>query len=124
MDTILSALSPYLAEIIGGLALLLMNALRGELKRRTGFELSDKAARRLSDGIERAALLAMQRKLTGDAAVALVMDYLRTTLPDTLAQVAPAEDALRLRAEASLAAARARVAVLTNATALPQSPNR
>lgn len=110
MDTILSALSPYLAELLGGLALLIFSSLRGELKRRTGIELSDKAVRALSDGFERATALALQRQLTGDAAVSLVLDYLRTTLPDSLARVAPTEDALRLRAEASIAAARAKAA--------------
>jgi hypothetical protein len=108
METILNALAPYIAEIIGGLALLMINALRVELKRRTGIQVSDAAARRLSDAFERAAALALQRKLTGPSAVDLMLDYLRTTLPETLAQVAPAEDALRLRAEASMASARAK----------------
>lgn len=106
--TILSFLSPYIAELIGGLALLLVNALRVEMKRRTGIQMSDAAAGRLSDAFERAAGLALQRKLTGGTAVELMLDYLRTTVPGTLAQVAPSPEALRLRAEASLAAARSK----------------
>ena len=114
MDTILNTLAPYIAELIGGLALLMINALRIEIKRRTGIQISDAAARRLSDGFERAAALALQRKLTGPSAVDLMVDYLRMTLPDTLAQVASSDQALRVRAEASLAAVRAKVPSLAN----------
>ncbi|SEN18526.1 hypothetical protein SAMN04488103_103312 [Gemmobacter aquatilis] len=56
----------------------------------------------LSQALERAARLALDRKLTGDAALNLMLGYASEALPDAIAALGASEAALRNRAAAEL----------------------
>lgn len=63
-------------------------------------QISQRHADRPSEATTHAATLVVSQQLDGDAAKALVMDYLRETVPEALAAVGPAWPALALRIEA------------------------
>ena len=98
---------PYLGEFLGLIIPALVYYALRTLRQWTGLQISQRHADRLSAAIQRGAVLALERQLTGERALDLMLEYLRETVPDALRAVAPTEAALSMRAEATLAEVRA-----------------
>lgn len=98
-----AAFLPHLVEALGVVITALLYCALRALRQWTGVQISQKHADRLSAAIQRGAMLALERQLTGERARALVIEYLRETVPDALRAVAPTDAALALRADATLA---------------------
>ena len=102
-----AAALPHLGELLGLIITALVARAVVVLREWSGVQISQRHADRLSAAIQRGAVLAMERQLTGERARALVLEYLRETVPDALRAVAPSDAALSLRADATLASLRA-----------------
>lgn len=107
LSAIWAAILPHLGELLGLIIAALVARAVVALRQWTGVQISQRHADRLSAAIQRGAVLALERQLTGERARALVLEYLRETVPDALRAVAPSEAALSLRADATLAEVRA-----------------
>lgn len=107
LTAIWAAFLPNAGELLGLIIAYLVGRAAIAFRQWTGVQISQRHADRLSAAIQRGALLALERQLTGERARALVLDYLRETVPDALRAVAPTEAALVLRADATLAEVRA-----------------
>ena len=101
------AILPHMGDLLGLIITALIARAVVALRQWTGVQISQRHADRLSAAIQRGAVLALERQLTGERARALVLEYLRETVPDALRAVAPTEAALALRADATLAEVRA-----------------
>lgn len=108
LTAIWASFLPYLGDVLGVIIAALVASAFTLLRRWTGVQIGQRHADRLSAAIQRGAVLALSRQLTGERARALVLDYLRETVPDALRSVAPTEAALSMRAEATLAELRDR----------------
>lgn len=102
-----AAFLPYIGDLLALIIAYLVGRAVIAFRQYTGVQISQRHADRLSAAIQRGAVLALERQLTGERARALVLEYLRETVPDALRAVAPTEAALALRAEATLAEVRA-----------------
>ncbi len=98
---------PHLGELLALIITALVARAVVALREWTGVQISQRHADRLSAAIQRGAVLALERQLTGERARALVLEYLRETVPDALRAVGATEAALSLRADATLAEVRA-----------------
>ncbi|MBL8560909.1 MAG: hypothetical protein JNN06_01395 [Gemmobacter sp.] len=107
LTVIWAAILPHLGELLGLIITALIARAVVALRQWTGVQISQRHADRLSAAIWRGALLALERQLTAERARALVLEYLRETVPDALQAVAPSETALSLRADATIAEVRA-----------------
>ena len=106
LSAIWAAFLPYLGDLLSLIIPALLYYAARTLRQWTGVQISQRHADRLSAAIQRGALLALERQLTGDRARALVIEYLRETVPEALRAVAPSEAALSLRADATIAEVR------------------
>ena len=100
-------IQPHLAEVLALIIAGLVAQGVAAVRRWTGVQIGQRHADRLSAAITRAAVLALDRRLTGDAAREMMLEYLRETVPEALAAIAPTPTALDLRAAATLAEVRA-----------------
>lgn len=115
LNAILAALAPHIPEIaailagviVTGLMLLLRAAAQAvrQWGMAHGVQADALRADALSQALERAARLALERKLTGDAALNLMVGYVLEALPDTVAALGASGTALRNRAAVELARA-------------------
>lgn len=99
---LVTAVTPLLIEL---LAIVLMAALtwaaaRG--KRKFGIDIEAKHRDALHSALMTGARLAAARQLTGAGALQLILDYVRKSVPDALATLAPSQTVLTDLADAKL----------------------
>lgn len=102
---LMAAVLPYLIDI---LAIVLMAALTWAsawAKRKFNIDIEAKYRDGLHSALMTGARLAASRQLTGQAAIALIVDYVRKSVPDALASLKPSSGTLQDLAEAKLAEA-------------------
>ena len=102
MEQILETATPLLLEL---LAIVLMAALTWAAawaKRKFGIDIEAKYRDDLHSALMTGARLAASRQLTGAAAVQLVLDYTRKSVPDALKNLAPPQSVLKELAEAKM----------------------
>lgn len=115
LNAILAALAPHIPEIATILAgvivtglMLLLRALSQAVRQwgaAHGVQADALRAEALSEALERAARLAIERRLDREAALNLMLGYVREALPDAIAALGASGTALRNRAAAELARA-------------------
>lgn len=113
-----AAVTPLLIDL---LALVLMAALTWAAawgKRKFGIDIEAKHRDALHSALMTGARLAAARQLTGPGALQLIMDYVRKSVPDALATLAPSQAVLTDLADAKL-----QEALGTKAPALNQMIN-
>lgn len=102
---LMAAVLPYLLDI---LAIVLMAALTWAsawAKRKFNIDIEAKYRDGLHSALMTGARLAASRQLTGQAAIALIVDYVRKSVPDALSSLKPSSTVLQDLAEAKLAEA-------------------
>jgi len=112
LNAILAAIGPHIPEIATLLAGIITTALMLLLRTVSqavrkwgaaqGVQADALRADVLSEAFQRAARLALDRKLTGDAALTVMLAYVKEALPDTIAALGASGTALRNRAAAEL----------------------
>ncbi len=102
MQTIINAAAPHLLELIG----LAITAIIGwgvrQASRRWGIEIQASHREALHWALYTAAQLAIKHELTGKAAVDLVLEYARRSVPDAIGSLKPSAEVLTDLARAKL----------------------
>ncbi|WP_287882778.1 hypothetical protein [Paracoccus sp. (in: a-proteobacteria)] len=94
MQTIINAAAPHLLELIG----LAITAIIGwgvrQASKRWGIEIQASHREALHWALYTAAQLAIKHELTGKAAVDLVLEYARRSVPDAIGNLKPSAEVL------------------------------
>ncbi|WP_028710595.1 hypothetical protein [Paracoccus pantotrophus] len=102
MQTIINAAAPHLLELIG----LAITAIIGwgvrQASKRWGIEIQASHREALHWALYTAAQLAIKHELTGKAAVDLVLEYARRSVPDAIGNLKPSAEVLTDLAKAKL----------------------
>ncbi|ABL68496.1 hypothetical protein [Paracoccus denitrificans] len=102
MQTIINAAAPHLLELIG----LAITAIIGwgvrQASKRWGIEIQASHREALHWALYTAAQLAIKHELTGKAAVDLVLEYARRSVPDAIGNLKPSAEVLTDLARAKL----------------------
>lgn len=102
MQTIINAAAPHLLELIG----LAITAIIGwgvrQASKRWGIEVEAKHREALHWALFTGAQLALERRLTGKAALDLILAYARRSVPDAIINLQPAPEVLTDLAKAKL----------------------
>lgn len=99
---LMAAVLPYIMDI---LAIVLMAALTWAsawAKRKFNIDIEAKHRDGLHSALMTGARLAASRQLTGQAAIALIVDYVRKSVPDALASLKPSSAVLQDLAQSKL----------------------
>ena len=99
---LVAAVTPLLIDL---LAIVLMAALTWAAawgKRKFGVDIEAKHRDALHSALMTGARLAAARRLTGPGALQLIMDYVRKSVPDAMATLAPSQEVLTDLADAKL----------------------
>lgn len=104
---IAAEMRPYLNEAISVLIAALIAWVATTVKRRFGIDIQAKHRDALHTALSTGSMLAIDRKLTGAEARALVLDYLQRSVPDALRALAPGGGVLADLVDARLAWLRA-----------------
>ncbi|MBD9528959.1 hypothetical protein [Paracoccus sp. PAR01] len=106
MQALFEAATPHVLEIvsIGLTAVIGWGAAKARQK--WGIEIESKHRDALHSALMTGARLAMARQLTGAAAVGVVLDYAKKSVPDALAYLKPGLEVLDLLAASKLNEAR------------------
>lgn len=112
VNAVIAAISPHIPEIATLLAFIVTTVFLVLLRTAAqalshwgaslGVQADAVRSEALTRAFERAARLALDRKLTGDAALNFMIAYAREALPDAIAALDPSGAALRNRAAAEL----------------------
>lgn len=103
MDGIINAFLPHAPEIMNVVVVPFFIWAAVQVGRKFGVDIQDKHKRTLQSALMTGANLAMQRKLTGSAAVGVILDHvLNKGAPDAVANFKLSKDELRRMAEAKL----------------------
>lgn len=102
MQSIITAAAPHLLELIG----LAITAIIGwgvrQASKRWGIEIQANHREALHWALYTAAQLAIKHELTGKAAVDLVLEYARRSVPDAIGNLKPSAEVLTDLAQAKL----------------------
>lgn len=101
---IIALLAPQILELVAILLMAMLTWAAAWAKRKFGVDIEAKHRDALHSALMTGARLAASRQLTGAAAVALVVDYARQSVPDALAKLAPPQAVLKDLAEAKVQA--------------------
>lgn len=102
VGTTWGALMPPILEITSIILLAALTWAAAWAKRKFGIDIEAKHRDALHSALMSGAQLAAARQLTGNAAVALILDYVRKSVPDALAKLSPNLAILTDLAEAKL----------------------
>lgn len=101
--SVAAELRPYVSEIVSILIAAAIAWVAAAAKKRFGIDMQSKHRDALHTALTTGSLLAIDRKLTGDEARRLVLDYLHRSVPDALRALAPGAGVLADLVDARLA---------------------
>lgn len=102
LSEIFEAIAPHLLEAFGALLTLALGWLSVTAKRKFGLDIEARHREALHSALTTGARLALDGKLTGDAAVNLAIDYARASVPDAIRALVRDDGVLMRLAEAKL----------------------
>ena len=102
MQSIITAASPYILELLGVLLTGIIGWAAAAARRKWGIEIEARYREALHSALMTGAQLAMKHELTGKAAIDLVLRYIKQSVPDAIGNLKPSPDVLTDLAKAKL----------------------
>lgn len=102
IDGIITEATPFLMEIVSIIVLALIGWASAWAKRKFGIDIEAKHRTALHSALMSGALLAVHRQMTGDAAVRIILDFARKSVPDAIDYFKPSAAVLSDLAESKL----------------------
>ncbi|WP_104492074.1 hypothetical protein [Paracoccus denitrificans] len=102
MQTIINAAAPHILELFGLVITGLIGWVAAAARRKWGIEIQASHREALHWALYTAAQLAIKHELTGKAAVDLVLEYARRSVPDAIGNLKPSAEVLTDLARAKL----------------------
>lgn len=103
---LVAPLIPHVMEIIGILLTAIIGWAAAKARQKWGIDIQAHHREALHWALHTGTQLALERKLTGEAARSLILDYVRRSVPDALAAISPSPATLENLAESKLEEAR------------------
>jgi hypothetical protein len=98
----IEAILPQLLELLGIVLMFFLTWASARFTRRTGIEIEARYREAMHSALMTGAHLALNRKLTGPAAIDLIVTHVRQSVPDALGKLQPSGSFLERMAEAKL----------------------
>jgi hypothetical protein len=105
LQTVWTAVQPALPELLGVVVTVAVTNATRYAKRKWQIDIEARHRDALQSALANGAVLAIERKLTADAAVRLIVAYARQSVPDAIKTLRPASEVLEQLARAKLAKA-------------------
>lgn len=102
MQSIITAASPHILELLGVLLTGIIGWAAAAARRKWGIEIEARYREALHSALMTGAQLAMKNELTGKAAIDLVLRYIKQSVPDAIGSLKPSPDVLTDLAKAKL----------------------
>lgn len=102
MQSIITAASPHILELLGVLLTGIIGWAAAAARRKWGIEIEARYREALHSALMTGAQLAMKHELTGKAAIDLVLRYIKQSVPDAIGNLKPSPDVLTDLAKAKL----------------------
>lgn len=94
--------TPLLLQLLSLVVMAVLTWAADAVRRKSGVQIQAKYKTDLHDALMTAARLAAARQLTGQAAMALMLEYAQKSVPDALAALSPPQTVLQDLAESKL----------------------
>ena len=102
MQSIITAASPHILELLGVLLTGIIGWAAAAARRKWGIEIEARYREALHSALLTGAQLAMKNELTGKAAIDLVLRYIKQSVPDAIGSLKPSPDVLTDLAKSTL----------------------
>lgn len=102
MQSILHAAAPHVLELLGLAITAIIGWAAAAVRRKWGVEIEARHREALHWALHTGAQLALERKLTGRAALDLILEYARRSVPDAIGTLKPSAETLTDLAKAKL----------------------
>lgn len=102
MQTIISAAVPHILELLGLVLTGIIGWAAAAARRKWGIEIEARHREALQSALLNGARLALRHELTGKAAVDLILNYIRSSVPDAVGNLKPSPEVLSDLAKAKL----------------------
>lgn len=102
MQTIITAAAPHILELLGLVLTGIIGWAAAAARRKWGIDIEASHREAMHWALYTAAQLAIKHELTGKAAVDLVLEYARRSVPDAIGNLKPTADVLTDLAKAKL----------------------
>lgn len=102
MQSIITAASPHILELLGVLLTGIIGWAAAAARRKWGIEIEARYREALHSALMTGAQLAMKHELTGKAAINLVLRYIKQSVPDAIGNLKPSPDVLTDLAKAKI----------------------
>lgn len=103
LETLINAATPSVMDLIGVALTFIIGLAATTARQRWGLEIEEKHRDALHWALYTASQLALERRLTGTAAIDLIKDYVQRSVPDAISYLKPAPQVLTDLAQAKLA---------------------
>lgn len=107
MNDILNDAMPHLLQIASAVLLGLIGWAANTARRKWGIDIEAKYQTDLHTALTTAARLALSKSLTGEAAMALILDYAKRSVPDALSKLNPPQSVIEILAKSKIEAVKA-----------------
>lgn len=102
MDDLFQAVTPHLLEIAGIILTAIIGWAANTARRKWGIDIEAKYQADLHTALTTAARLALSKQLTGAAAIELILDYAKRSVPDALAKLNPSPEVIENLAKSKI----------------------
>lgn len=102
VSEVINTVTPELLKILSVVLMFMLGWVLQWVRAKTGIDVQARHRESMHSALMTAARLAAARQLTGDAAMALILDYVRKSVPDALASLQPSPAVLKDLAESKL----------------------
>ena len=102
MQSIITAASPHILELLGVLLTGIIGWAAAAARKKWGIEIEARYREALHSALLTGAQLAMKHELTGKAAIDLVLRYIKQSVPDAIGGLKPTPEVLTDLAKAKL----------------------
>lgn len=107
MNDIFQAATPHLLEIAGLMLTAIIGWAANTARRKWGVDIEAKYQADLHTALTTAARLALSKQLTGAAAMDLILDYAKRSVPDALSKLNPPQAVIENLAKSKIEAVKA-----------------
>ncbi|MFC3628182.1 hypothetical protein ACFOM8_01845 [Paracoccus angustae] len=107
MDDLFNAAAPHLLEIAGLLLTAIIGWAANTARRKWGIDIEAKYQSDLHTALTTAARLALAKQMTGAAAIDLILDYAKRSVPDALNKLNPSQAVIENLAKSKIEAVKA-----------------
>lgn len=102
MQSIITAASPHILELLGVLLTGIIGWAAAAVRKKWGIEIEARHREAMHSALLTGAQLAMKNELTGKAAIDLVLRYIKQSVPDAIGSLKPSPDVLTDLAKAKI----------------------